>query len=107
MSTNTDVQEMLVDIQRVLEAAHTVIESMQLGERKQIKTLAQDVGAIVGKEPKEVLGYVNDFAHHTKIAYVTRGKNGGIIRGVKPVKVVKPAKKTADSTSTPELIQSI
>lgn len=104
MSNNTDVQDMLVDIQRVLEAAHTVIESMQLGERKQIKTLAQDVGVMVGKEPKEVLGYVNDFAHHTKIAYVTRGKNGGIIKGVKPVKVVKPAKKTVDSV---EPVQSI
>lgn len=107
MSTNTDVQEMLVDIQRVLEAAHTVIESMQPGERKQIKTLAQDVGTMVGKAPKEVLGYVNDFAHHTKIAYVTRGKNGGIIRGTKPVKVVKPAKQADTTVQTPEPIESI
>ncbi len=107
MSTNSDVQEMLVDIQRVLEAAHTVIESMQPGERKQIKTLAQDVSTMVGKEPKEVLGYVNDFAHHSKIAYVTRGKHGGIIKGVKPAKVVKPAKKKAEEAISVEPVVSI
>jgi NCAIR mutase (PurE)-related protein len=103
MSTNTDVQEQLASIQPILEAAHTVIDSMKLGERKQIKTLAQEVGAKLGKEAKDVLGFVNHFAHNTKIAYVTRGKNGGIIKGVKPVKTPKVSKKdkAADTFTTP------
>lgn len=99
-NNNSDVQEMLENIKPVLEAAHKVINSMQAGERKQIKNLAQDVGVLLGKEPKDVLAYVNDFAHNTKMAYVTRGKNGGIIKGVKPVKTPKVKKvKAADDTT--------
>lgn len=98
-TTNTDVQEMLATIEPILEAAHTVIDSMQTGTRKQIKELAQDVGAKLGKEAKDVLGFVNHFAHNTKIAYVTRGKNGGIIKGVKPVKVAKAPKKAKVDTT--------
>ena len=59
------------------------------------KELAQAVGTAVTMEPKQVLGFVNHFAHNTDIAYVTRGKNGGIIRGTKPAKVVKVSKKAA------------
>ena len=101
MSTNADIKEMLVNIEQVLEAAHTIIDSMQPGERRQIKELAQEVSAVVGKAPKEVLGYVNSFAHHTSIAYVTRGKNGGIIKGTRPVKVVKAkrVKKVVDTVA--------
>jgi hypothetical protein len=97
MSTNTDIQSMTETAKGIFEAANAVIVKMQDGERKQIKELAVDVGALVGMEPKRVLGFVNHFAHHTTIAYVTRGKNGGIIKGVKPVKVVKAkrAKKVA------------
>lgn len=92
---NLDVEEMLVDVKRILEAAHNAITEMADGQRVQIKDLAQTVGLAVSKSPKEVLGFVNHFAHKTKIAYVTRGKNGGVIKGVKPVKTdkVKRAKK--------------
>jgi hypothetical protein len=97
----SNVQEMLVDIEKVLEAAHTIVDGMQPGERKQIKKLALDVSAVVGKDPKEVLGYVNDYAHRTSIAYVTRGKNGGLIKGTRPAKVVKVKKaKAVDSDPT-------
>jgi hypothetical protein len=99
--TMSNVQEMLVDIEKVLEAAHTIVDGMQPGERKQIKRLAEDVSAVVGRDPKEVLGYVNDYAHRTNIAYVTRGKNGGLVKGSRPAKVVKPAKvKPSDTGST-------
>jgi hypothetical protein len=103
MSTNTDVESATAFSRRVYEAAQTTIESMQDGERMQIKQLAQVVGQAVSKEPKVVLGFVNYFAHECKLAYVTRGKNGGIIKGTKPVKVVKVSKrpkKVADVTTT-------
>ncbi len=107
MSTNTDIKDMLVNIERVLEATHRIIDSMQTGERKQIKNLAEEVGQAVGKAPKDVLGYVNDFAHNTKIAYVTRGKHGGIIKGTKPVKTVKKAEKAEPVVHVVEPIVSI
>jgi hypothetical protein len=92
MSTK-DVERMIAFSKQVFEAAEHVIETMQDGERIQIKQLAQTVGLALAKDPKDVLGFVNHFAHDTSLAYVTRGKNGGIIKGVKPVKVVKVSKK--------------
>ncbi len=100
MSTNPNVQSMTETADRIFEAANTIVEGMAQGTRKQIKDLAVDVGAAVGMEPKEVLGFVNHFAHKTNIAYVTRGKNGGLIKGVRPVKIDKPKKtKKADADS--------
>lgn len=94
MSTNVnDIERMTAFSKQVFEAAQAAIEPMQDGERIQIKQLAQTVGAALGREVKDVLGFVNHFAHDTSLAYVTRGKNGGIIKGTKPVKVVKPGKK--------------
>jgi hypothetical protein len=102
MSTTHDIESMTAFSKRVYEAAEHTISSMQDGERMQIKHLAQVVGLAVAEDPKVVLGFVNFFAHRTKLAYVTRGKNGGIIKGTKPVKVVKAGKKQkkADPTIT-------
>ena len=100
--SNTDVESATAFSKRVYEATQKTIEAMQDGERMQIKQLAQVVGQAVAKESKVVLGFVNYFAHENKLAYVTRGKNGGIIKGVKPVKVVKVSKrpkKIVDSTT--------
>jgi hypothetical protein len=108
MSNNANIQEIMKEIQQVMEAAHTVIETMQVGERKQIKELAQDVSLMVAKDPKAVLGFVNHFAHNTNIAYVTRGKNGGIVRGSRPVKTIKASKKvkTVDAASTTDTVSA-
>lgn len=98
MSENVNIQEMMKDIERVMEAIQTVLETMQVGERKQIKELTQDVSLLVAKDPKDILGFVNHFAHNSSIAYVTRGKNGGIVRGTRPVKTVKASKKAKTLT---------
>lgn len=91
--SNANIKTMMETVQSVFEAVQTTIESMAIGDRIQIKELAQTVGLAVSMEPKHVLGFVNHFAHHTDIAYVTRGKNGGVIRGTRPAKTAKPAKK--------------
>lgn len=93
MNKNANIQSMLETIETILEAAHTTVSAMNDGDRMQIKKLAQAVGQSVSMEPKHVLSFVNHFAHNTDIAYVTRGKNGGIIRGVKPAKVAKVSKR--------------
>lgn len=99
MSTIPNVQRMNEDADRVFTAAYQIVESMATGSRKQIKDLAADVSAATGMNPKRVLGFMNYFVHEVDIAYVTRGKNGGLIKGVRPVKVakVKKAKKVADT----------
>lgn len=104
--SNANIKTMMETVQSVFDAAHAAIESMSVGQRIQIKELAQTVGLAVAMEPKHVLGFVNHFVHHTDIAYVTRGKNGGVIRGTKPAKTDKPAKKSkkadavADATTS-------
>jgi hypothetical protein len=99
MSTNANIKSMLETVERIFEAAHISLESMPIGDRIQIKELAQTVALAVAMEPKHVLGFVNHFAHHTDIAYVTRGKNGGIIRGTRPVKTDKPKKAKAPAAA--------
>jgi|SRR5579885_1967746 hypothetical protein len=100
MSTNQDIESMVTDARRAFEAAQHIIDGMKDGERVQIKDLAKDVGLALACDPKEVLGFVNHFVHRTKAAYVTRGKNGGVIKGTRPAKVVKPAKKVAATDTT-------
>jgi len=108
MSSDANIPVMLKNIEEVFQATRTVVEGMQMGERKQIKELAQLVGSILSKEPKEVFDLINLFAHNTNIAYVSRGKNGGVVRGVREFKPVKAGKKakttdvptTADTTVT-------
>lgn len=91
MSVN-DIERMTAFSKQVFEAAQQTIEAMNDGERVQIKQLAQTVGLALAKDPKDVLGFVQHFAHDTSLAYVTRGKNGGVVKGLKPVKVVKVVK---------------
>lgn len=100
MSNNTNIQSMKETAGRIFEATHSVLVKMSDGDRIQIKQLAQDVSLLVGLDSKRVLGYVNDFAHQTDIAYVTRGKKGGIIKGTRPAKVVK-AKKAKKADTAP------
>lgn len=95
---------MLEPVENIFKAAQAALEDLKDGERMQVKDLAKVVGLAVAQEPKQILGFVNYFAHNTNIAYVTRGKNGGVVKGtrtVKPVKVakVKPAETNTDSVS--------
>ena len=94
------MQSMLETAKSIFNAAQTIVDGMPDGTRKQIKELACEVATAVSLEPKQVLGFVLHFAHHTNVAYVTRGKNGGLVKGtktIKPAKVAKPkaAKKSA------------
>ena len=102
MSNNANIRSMLETVERIFEAAQLVVENMSDGDRIQIKELAQRVASAVSLEPKNVLSFVHHFAHNTDVAYVTRGKHGGIIKGTRPAKVDKPkkVKKTADVVDT-------
>lgn len=85
-----NIKEMLVNVERIFEATNSVIASMNDGERIQLKELAQTVGLAVALEPKHVLNFVNHFVHNSDVAYVTRGKKGGVFKGTKSVKSTRP-----------------
>jgi len=99
MSQN--IKDMLEGVEVIFNATEKVLDGMSDGERIQIKELAKTVGLMVAMEPKNVLHFVNHFAHNTELAYVTRGKNGGVIRGQR---VVKPAKKAVSVTSVDDAV---
>lgn len=85
------MKTMLEGVEVIFKATHKVLGAMNDGERIQITELARVVGSVVSQEPKNVLHFVNYFVHNTDLAYVTRGKNGGVIKGKKPVKLDKKA----------------
>lgn len=91
---SSEVKSMTETSERVFTATETVLAALQDGERMQINELVTAVSKAVSMEPKKVLGFVSHFVHETTIAYVTRGKNGGIRKGVRPAKVVKAPKKS-------------
>lgn len=97
---STSVKSMLETVERVFQSAHTVVSGMQDGQRMQVKELAQTVSLSVGLEAKHVLPFVTHYLHNTDIAYVTRGKKGGIVKGVKPLKQDKLSKKNKSSTDS-------
>lgn len=100
--SSSNVDRLVEKNRAVYEAAESVVSGMQDKERKQIKDLATAVGSLVGKEPKEVLALVSMFAHDCDSGYVTRGKRGGFVKGVKVVKPAKPVK-ADDSVSTDDV----
>lgn len=91
---STSVKSMLETVERVFQATHVAVSALQDGQRMQVKELAQSVSLTVGMEPKYVLPFVNHYVHHTNVVYVTRGKKGGVVKGVRPAKQVKAGKKT-------------
>lgn len=97
MSQNKEIKTMLETVETVFNATHTALSSMQDGERTSLKDLAKTVGLSVSLDPKQVLKFVDHFVHNTTVAYVARGQNGGIVKGVKTAKTVKPAKKVVKS----------
>lgn len=107
MSNSKNVKatdKMMGTIKTILEATQVVVDSIDNGKRKQVKEIAEAVALSLQMDPKKVLAYVNDFVHEIpEQGYVSRGKNGGFIKGTRPVKVVKPSV-VAAAPSTPVMI---
>lgn len=97
MSANMENQ--FEEIKSVLSATAEAIDKMNDGDRVQINSLVETVAGAVSKDVKFVTPFVHHMIHNTNIAYVSRGKNGGVVKGTKPAKIVKAGKKTKKSDS--------
>lgn len=92
--TDENIEKETEITRNVYKQTQSLIDGMPTegeGKRMQIKDMAEAVGLAVGMQPKDVLHMVNRYAHNAVGGYVTRGKKGGFIKGVKPVKVEKVA----------------
>ena len=100
MSTS---KQMIESISSIINSANDIIMKMSDKDRMQIKDLAARVAKSTGSDAKQVLDFVAFFARNTDLGYVARGKNGGFIRGEKPVKATPaPAPSVSDSDSDDE-----
>jgi len=89
-------KQMVEVVESILKSSHSAVEAMAEGDRTQVKELAKTVALSLSMEPKHVLSFVDYYVHNSDIAYVSRGKNGGVVRGTKPAKTDKPVKVKSD-----------
>lgn len=100
--TSANIEKELKIVENVYKQTQAVIDGMPSdgeGKRMQIKDMAETVGVALGMVPKDILHMVNRYVHNAVGGYVTRGKKGGFIKGVKPLKVDKPSVLKNDSST--------
>jgi hypothetical protein len=82
-----------------MNSAEAHLNSMQDKDRIQLKELAQNIATKLHLDAKDVLGFVTYFARNTNLGYVSRGKNGGLIKGSRPTKPTPQSSDSDDSDS--------
>ena len=105
MNTEENIKQQIAIVEQIYRETQAVIDGMPTegdGRRMEVGAMAELVSAAVGMAPKDVLHMVNRYAHNNLNGYVTRGKKGGFIKGVKPVKV----EKTSDVQAINALVDS-
>lgn len=113
--TDENIEKELEITRNVYKQTQSLIDGMPTegdGRRMQIKDMAEAVGLAVGMQPKDVLHMVNRYAHNAIGGYVTRGKKGGFIKGIKPLKVdkaatIQPTDSAVDIASTADVSDEI
>lgn len=98
----SSVNSMIQNVSSIFNTIGTVVDGMADGNRMQLKELAQAVSDKSGSNPQDVLTFVTYFARNTDLGYVSRGKNGGFIKGQKKDKatVTTPTPSTAEDKSS-------
>jgi len=77
---------MIETVSNIFNTLESHVDSMPAKGRIQLKELTQLVATSLKLDPKDILGFVTYFARNTDVGYVSRGKNGGFIKGVRPAK---------------------
>jgi len=91
---NNDIQNMIQTAQKVWDATNEIVSNMDDKDHISLQVLASKVSKAVSMEPKTVFGFVDHFVRNSTTAFISPGKSGGVRKGARPVKVVKPAKKS-------------
>lgn len=84
-----NVKSLLSSVEKVFTATQDAFDKMKDGDRITAVNLAAQISSSLSLSSKDTLELVVFFVHHSDDVYISRGKNGGIIKGVKPVKVAK------------------
>lgn len=98
-----DFNSMIASVNSIFTTINSIVSEMADGERYQLKELASMVSDRTGADLENALSFVQYFSHNTDMGYVSRGKKGGFIRGVKQIKPVKePKQKVSEDISASE-----
>lgn len=100
-------EKLLARVENVFKQTQVVIDGIKLGERMQLKEMAEAVGVALGVEPKAVAHYVNDYAHNSDDGFVTRGKKGGFVKGARPAKVAKSQSNDSSADEVESVVESV
>lgn len=92
--TNNDVETLTSTAHTIFDAINNIASTMNDKDRMRVEDLAKKVSKTVSMDVKDVLGFINLFGKKSTVAHITRGANGGFVKGQKPVKMVKSGKKT-------------
>ena len=104
MNVEQNLKQEIMVVENVYRATQVVIDGMPSGvnARMEIQQMTEAVGAAVNMSPKDILHMVNRYAHNNLDGYVRRGKKGGYIKGIRPLKI----EKTADVQSIDALVDA-
>jgi len=96
--SNSNITQVIDTVSTILTATNSIVESMSEGDRKHMNTLVNEVAIATSMDTKKVENFVHHFVRTTNLAFVQRGKLGGVVRGQKPVTLVKAGKLTKKTT---------
>lgn len=81
-----NAKSMIETVSGILNSCESRLSGMPDKSRIQIKDLTQAISSELNLNPKDALAFVTYFARNTDMGYVSRGKNGGLIKGTRPAK---------------------
>lgn len=99
---NTTITNMFQSLTPIFQAAYDFCIARPLNSRMPSKEIIVQVAKNLGMSFADVSGALGYFLHQTEsqgIGYITRGKNGGWVRGVRKVSV-KPSPEVIDTVIT-------
>lgn len=101
MKNSQTLQQITDSVNSAITAASDVISEMAEKERISIDTLATRVAAKSGIDAASALKFATFVAHNLEGVYVSRGKFGGVVKGIRQIgKMPKPSSATSDDTSS-------
>jgi len=92
-----NINEIIDRNEKIIRAAHKIVEDMNDGDKIKIPELAEKVAAQVNDKEDAVMAIVTGFVRNYDNLEIAIGRNGGVYKGKKPAKAAKVAKAVVKS----------
>ena len=95
----SSVNSMIQSVSSIFNSAQSFVDRLSDGNRIQLKELAKNVAEETNQNPQDVLTFVTYFARNSDSGYVSRGKNGGFVKGERKAKSPVATSTVVNSTT--------